>query len=78
MIENLGKEKDICRYREAHRVSNKMNPSRPTRRSVIIVWQSERQDYRGSRETKESVTRSSHKAISIFLCGNDAGQNGVS
>lgn len=28
------------------------------------------------RETKESVTRSSHKAISIFLCGNDAGQNG--
>lgn len=56
-----------------------MNPSRPTRRSVIIVMAKVKDRITEAvRETKESVTRSSHKAISIFLCGNDAGQNGVS
>lgn len=43
---------------EAHRVSNKMNPSRPTRRSVIIVMAKVKDRITEAvRETKESVTR---------------------
>ena len=62
------------------RVPNKMNPSRATQRSVIILIAKDKDRIvKAAREKQESrLQGSSHKGISIFLYGNDAGQKGVS
>lgn len=50
--------KRYMQVEEAHRVSNRMNPSRPTRRSVIILMAKVKDRITEAvRETKESITR---------------------
>ena len=57
-----------------------MNPSRATQRSVIILIAKDKDRIvKAAREKQESQLQgSSHKGISIFLYGNDAGQKGGS